>query len=93
MKMFCIYVLFCLSSMVALVARTECELYHLGNDSYELENEIGNPECRAVFEELKRQWHVRLDELGDADPIVTEKSLVKTKHANLEKRKNEQPNV
>jgi hypothetical protein len=40
--------------MVALVARTGCELYYLGNDSYELENEIGNLECRAVFEDLKK---------------------------------------
>jgi hypothetical protein len=59
----------------------------LGNDPCELKNEIGNPECRAVFEELTRQWHARLDELGDADPNVAEKSLVKTKHANLEKTK------
>jgi hypothetical protein len=43
--------------MVALVARAECEFYHLGNDFYELENEIGNLECRAVFEELKMKTY------------------------------------
>jgi N-sulfoglucosamine sulfohydrolase len=59
--------------------RSEYELYNLEKDPYELKNEINNPEYRAVAEELKKQLHAKLAALGDADPIATEKSLVKGK--------------
>jgi N-sulfoglucosamine sulfohydrolase len=66
--------------------RAEYELYHLEKDPYELKNEINNPEYRAAAEELKKQLHAKLAELGDADPIATEKSLVKVKASNLKKK-------
>ena len=56
--------------------RSEYELYHLEKDPYELNNEINNPEYRAVAVELKKQLHAKLAALGDADPIATEKLLV-----------------
>ena len=58
--------------------RPEYELYNLEKDPYELKNEINNPVYRAAAEELKKQLHAKLAELGDADPIATEKSLIKT---------------
>jgi N-sulfoglucosamine sulfohydrolase len=57
--------------------RPEVELYNLEKDPYELKNEINNPEYRPVAEALKKQLHAKLGALGDADPIATEKSLVK----------------
>jgi hypothetical protein len=33
-----------------------------------------------VAAELKKQLHAKLAELGDADPMATEKSLVKSKN-------------
>lgn len=57
--------------------RPEFELYHLGKDPYELKNEIDNPEYKEEAKRLKQQLMKRLDELGDSDPIATEKSLVK----------------
>lgn len=57
--------------------RPEYELYHLEKDPYELSNEINNPEYQALAEEMKKQLHSRLAELGDADPIATETALVK----------------
>ena len=56
--------------------RPEYELYHLENDPYELRNEINNPEHQTVADEMKKQLHSRLAELGDADPIATETALV-----------------
>jgi N-sulfoglucosamine sulfohydrolase len=60
--------------------RPEYELYNLEKDPYELKNEINNPEYHAVAAELKKQLHAKLAELGDADPMATEKSLVKSKN-------------
>jgi uncharacterized sulfatase len=57
--------------------RPEYELYHLEQDPHELSNQIHNPEYRHVADKLKKQLHARLAALGDADPIATEKSLVK----------------
>lgn len=56
--------------------RPEYELYNLEEDPYELRNEIDNPEYTVVVEEMKKELHVKLAELGDSDPIATEKSLV-----------------
>ena len=67
--------------------RPEYELYHLEKDPYELKNEINNPEFRTVAEEMKKQLHAKLAELGDTDPIATEKSLVKTKEPKKKGRK------
>jgi len=61
--------------------RPEYELYHLDKDPHELKNEINNLEYLAAVEEMKKQLHAKLAELGDADPIETEKSLVKIKGA------------
>jgi uncharacterized sulfatase len=60
--------------------RPEYELYNLEKDPYELKNEINNPECHAVAVELKKQLHAKLAELDDADPMATEKLLVKSKN-------------
>ena len=57
--------------------RSEYELYHLEKDPHELNNEIDNPEYRTVVDELKKQLHAKLAALGDADPVATEKSLLK----------------
>ncbi|MBK1879901.1 sulfatase family protein [Pelagicoccus mobilis] len=59
--------------------RPEYELYHLEKDPYELKNEINNPEYREVARVMKKQLRSKLAELGDADPIETEKSLVSVK--------------
>ena len=56
--------------------RPEYELYHLDKDPYELSNEINNPKYKDVVEEMKKQLHAKLAELGDSDPISTEKSLL-----------------
>ena len=59
--------------------RPEYELYNLVNDPYELRNEINNPSYQDVADEMKNQLQAKLAELGDADPISTEKSLVNNK--------------
>ena len=57
---------------------SEYQVYNLERDPYELQNEINNPEYRAVADELKNERHAKLAERGDADPIATEKFLVKS---------------
>ena len=52
-----------------------------------MKNEINNPEYTDVVIALKKQLHIRLEQLGDRDPIATEKSLVKGKTATPKKRK------
>ena len=64
--------------MQKLHHRPEYELYNLEEDPYELKNEINNPEYRPVAEALKKLLHARLAALNDADPIATEKSLVRS---------------
>ena len=56
--------------------RPEYELYDLKKDPYELKNEIDNPEYREVVEKLKQQLMQKLNELGDSDPMETEKTLM-----------------
>ena len=56
--------------------RPEFELYNLSSDPYELQNEIDNPEYKQVADTLKKRLFARLAELGDSDPIATEKSLI-----------------
>ena len=67
--------------------RPEYELYQIERDPFELKNEINNPEYGDVIEELKKQLHTKLAELGDADPIATETSLVKVEQTNETRRK------
>ena len=57
--------------------RPEFELYDLKNDPYELRNVNGKPEYEEVAERMKKALRAKLKELGDSDPIATEKSLVK----------------
>jgi uncharacterized sulfatase len=59
--------------------RPEYEFYDHKNDPFELKNEINNPEYKEVIEELKKHLHAKLEELGDQDPIATEKSLINIK--------------
>lgn len=59
--------------------RPEFEFYDLSRDPYELNNQIGNPEYASVIEAMKTHLMEKLDELGDSDPIETEKSLVRSK--------------
>lgn len=57
--------------------RPEWELYDLRCDPLELTNQIANPAYQTVAEHLKNQLRRKLAELGDPDPVATEKSLVK----------------
>jgi len=59
--------------------RSEFELYDLRKDPYELRNEIDNPEYKQVAETLKQRLMSRLNELGDAAPVETERALVTAK--------------
>ena len=56
--------------------RAEYELYDLLNDPFELVNLIGDPKFKKVRHRLKQALHKKLVELGDADPIRTEKKLL-----------------
>jgi N-sulfoglucosamine sulfohydrolase len=57
--------------------RPEFELYRLTSDPHELKNEIDNPEYQSVVEKMKKALLAKLEELGDSDPIATEKAYVK----------------
>ena len=56
--------------------RPEYELYDLFNDPFELVNLIGDPKFKKVGYRLKQALHKKLGELGDADPVNTEKKLL-----------------
>ena len=56
--------------------RPEYELYDLLNDPFELVNVISDPEFKKVGHRLKQALHNKLGELGDADPVNTEKKLL-----------------
>jgi uncharacterized sulfatase len=56
--------------------RAEYELYDLRNDPFELVNLIGDPKFKKVGQRLKEALHKKLGELGDADPVITEKKLL-----------------
>lgn len=60
--------------------RPEYELYDREKDPYELNNLIDKPKYKEVAKRLKIELHEKLKELGDGDPIATEKSLVKDKN-------------
>lgn len=59
--------------------RPEYELYDIEKDPHELNNLASNPEYSKVLEQLKTELHRKLKNLGDSDPIVTERKLVKRK--------------
>jgi uncharacterized sulfatase len=67
--------------------RPEYEFYHRSKDPYELHNEIDNPEYLPVIRQLKHDLFLKLKALGDADPVATEKSLIKKKSKNKSKKK------
>jgi N-sulfoglucosamine sulfohydrolase len=69
--------------------RPEYEFYDLGNDPYELKNEIHNPKYAEAVKELKNALHTYLKKNGDADPIATEKKQVKPRHGGGKKKKKE----
>jgi N-sulfoglucosamine sulfohydrolase len=56
--------------------RAEYELYDLRNDPFELVNLIGDPKFKKVGHRLKQALHKKLGELGDTDPVNTEKKLL-----------------
>jgi uncharacterized sulfatase len=56
--------------------RPEYELYDLSKDPYELENHADDPKHKKTFDRLKKALRAKLKQLGDPDPIATEKSLV-----------------
>lgn len=60
--------------------RPEYELYNLDDDPYELKNLIDDPKYQDIANELKTQLNKKMAELGEADPIKTEQSLVNKKH-------------
>ena len=70
-----------------LNARPEYELYHLANDPHELHNQANNPEYQDVFAKMKTALSARLTELGDTDPVATEKALVKGQGNGSKKKK------
>jgi uncharacterized sulfatase len=56
--------------------RPEYELYDLSKDPYELKNKADDPKHKKTFDRLNKALRAKLKELGDPDPIATEKSLV-----------------
>ena len=55
--------------------RPEYELYDLQEDPYEMVNLMGN-ENQKVFRRLQKALHQKLRNLGDSDPISTEKRFI-----------------
>jgi hypothetical protein len=51
-------------------------LYDLSKDPYELKNKADDPKHKKTFDRLNKALRAKLKELGDPDPIATEKSLV-----------------
>ena len=56
--------------------RSEYELYDLLNDPFELVNVISDPKFKKVRHRLKQALQKKLGELGDVDPVKTEKKLL-----------------
>ena len=56
--------------------RPEYELYDLSKDPYELESKADDPKHKKTFDRLNKALRAKLKQLGDPDPIATEKSLV-----------------
>lgn len=73
------------SSAKALVTklheRPEYELFSLKDDPHELSNVIEDPANRKTVSRLKSALMNELSELGDSDPIKTEKGLVRVGHS------------
>jgi len=60
-----------------LFHRPEYALFDRSADPCEEKNLVEDPAHKETFERLKKELHARLAQLGDADPIATEKGLVK----------------
>jgi hypothetical protein len=56
--------------------RPEYELYDLLDDPFELVNVIGDSKFKKVGHRLKQALYKKLGELGDADPVKTERKLL-----------------
>mgnify|MGYP003315692284 FL=1 len=59
--------------------RPEYELYDLQQDPYEMVNLMGD-ENQKVFNRLQKALQQKLRNLGDSDPITTEKSFIGNKN-------------
>ncbi|WDE95417.1 sulfatase [Lentisphaera profundi] len=68
------------SRVKQLYHRPQYELYNRRVDPYELQNQISNPEYASIIKQLKSALEQQLYQLGDSDPIATEKSLIKHKN-------------
>ena len=66
--------------------RPEFELYNLNNDPYELTNEVDNPEYKNIIKTMKKALVAKLNDLGDSDPMATEKALVKGRKSKKKKK-------
>lgn len=60
--------------------RPEYEFFNRKLDPHELKNQIDNPEYKSLIQDMKEALKTQLSTLSDADPIATERSLVKTKN-------------
>jgi uncharacterized sulfatase len=58
--------------------RDEFELYDLQKDPFEIDNLAGSPKHQKIQRELKQALMTKLKELGDGNPIDTEKRFVLT---------------
>ena len=56
--------------------RSKYELYDLRKDPYELLNLAKKGSHAKVMNRLKSKLHAKLEELGDADPIATERNFI-----------------
>jgi hypothetical protein len=54
-------------------------LYDLRKDPYELSNLAKKGSHAKVMNRLKSKLHAKLEELGDADPIATERNFIAQK--------------
>ena len=59
--------------------RSKYELYDLRKDPYELSNLAKKGSHAKVMNRLKSKLHAKLEELGDADPIATERNFIAQK--------------
>ena len=59
--------------------RSKYELYDLKKDPYELSNLAKKGSYAKVMNRLKSMLHAKLEELGDADPIATERNFIAKK--------------
>jgi len=61
-----------------LYNRPQFELYDLQRDPFEMKNQTGNIKYKKIHNRLKKALLDKLSELGDSNPIITEKNFVFT---------------